>query len=74
MTSGNNISNTVSYKIKSRNVAAKDLRKGDKVLTIDTGNVLTVSYNKRTENKSIIVFNGDLEIDIPHYQIVTTVE
>lgn len=53
-------------------IRAKDLKAGDQVKSI-TGNILTVSKVDKTNNKVIVIFDGDLEIDFGHYNEVTIV-
>jgi preprotein translocase subunit YajC len=42
--------------------AAKDLKKGDKIQSA-SGKTLTVTSVKNTENRAIVLFDGDMEID-----------
>lgn len=49
--------------------AAKDLKPGDK-LQSSTGKILVVSKLIKKENRTIVLFDGDLEIDfVPHTQL-----
>jgi len=49
--------------------AAKRLVVGDKVLSA-SGKTLTVSLIINKENKTIILFDGDMEVDVdPHLQL-----
>ena len=63
-----------AYTILSKSVAVKDLRKGDKVLSLKTDAILTVTSCAAKDTKVIIVFNGDMEIDFPYGTTVTTVK
>lgn len=50
-------------------LAAKDLKPGD-ALTSTTGKVLIVSKVRTTENRTVVLFDGDMEIDFsPFYQL-----
>jgi hypothetical protein len=50
-------------------IAAKDLMKGNRLKSA-SGHILTVTSVKNTENRSVILFDGDMEIDFaPHYQL-----
>jgi preprotein translocase subunit YajC len=46
--------------------AAKNLKKGDQIKS-STGKVFTVSSLKTDSKRTIIIFNGDIEIDFENY-------
>lgn len=63
------------YMTKTKNYvskAAKQLVVGDKVLSA-SGKTLTVSLIVNKENKTIIIFDGDMEVDVDPYLQVKVV-
>ena len=58
-----------SSEIQTIEKAAKRLAKGDGVLST-SGKILTVSRVIQKENRTIVLFNGDLEVDFnPYFQV-----
>lgn len=52
--------------IETSKKTAKRLVSGDKVLSA-TGRILVVSKIIQKENKTVIIFDGDMEIDVDPY-------
>lgn len=52
--------------IETSKKTAKRLASGDKVLSA-TGRILVVSKIIQKENKTVIIFDGDMEIDVDPY-------
>lgn len=52
--------------IETSKKTAKRLASGDKVLSV-TGRILVVSKIIQKENKTVIIFDGDMEIDVDPY-------
>lgn len=51
---------------------AKNLVIGDRVLSA-SGNKLLVTMIVRKENRTIVLFDGDMEVDFDPYQRLTTI-
>jgi preprotein translocase subunit YajC len=54
-------------------LAAKDLKKNDRIQS-SSGNILTVTSVKNTENRTIILFDEDMEIDFAPFTQLKTLE
>lgn len=58
--------------IKLNIKAAKNLVKGDKMKS-STGKIFTVSKIKVGEIRTIVIFDGDIEIDFANYEQLTII-
>lgn len=58
--------------IKLNIKAAKNLVKGDKIKS-STGKIFTVSKIKVGEIRTIVIFDGDIEIDFANYEQLTII-
>ena len=60
---------TKTKEVKTKEQAVKRLVIGDKVLSV-SGKILTVSLVVNKSNRTIILFDGDMEVDFdPYFQI-----
>ena len=60
---------TKTKEVKTKEQAVKRLVIGDKVLSA-SGKILTVSLVVNKSNRTIILFDGDMEVDFdPYFQI-----
>lgn len=60
---------TKTKEVKTKEQAVKRLVIGDKVLSA-SGKILTVSLVVNKSNRTIVLFDGDMEVDFdPYFQI-----
>lgn len=64
---------TAKKPVKTAQKIAKNLVIGDRVLSA-TGNNLLVTMVVRKENRTIVLFDGDMEIDFEPYQRLNVLE
>lgn len=58
---------TAKKTVETTEKIAKNLVVGDRVLSV-TGNKLLVTMVIRKENRTIVLFDGDMEVDFDPYQ------
>ena len=54
-------------------IAARNLKPGNQLKSA-SGAILTVTSVKVTENRAIVLFNGDMEIDFAPYEQLNVLE
>lgn len=59
--------------ISTTTVAARHLKAGQRVLS-SSGKILTVTKTIQKENKTVILFDGDMEVDFDPYLGIKTVD